>query len=369
MFRSHFTLAILTSLVLVFGVAVSTAGAGTQSASVRKAELQRALDQVVASGVPGAIVLLREGNKTIRVMNGYADVAKKTKIRSTDRFRVGSLTKTYVSTVVLQLVGEGKLSLDDSVERWLPGVVPNGANISIRQLLNMTSGLFDYVDPRDTTILDRFQSGNLTYRYEPLELIRISTTHEPNFAPGTSYSYCNTCYVLAGLVIEKVTGRSLATELRDRIFVPLKLRGTTFDTEPQIAGRHSQGYIREGKQLIDVSFLTPSWAWAAGAIVSTVNDLERFYSALNRGRLLSPELMRVMRTTAFSSGYGLGLAAQKLPCGTVWGNGGNFVGYNAQAYGSSNGRRQYVQFLNLDESAFTPRLQKALAQLGLAALC
>jgi D-alanyl-D-alanine carboxypeptidase len=270
--------------------------------------------------------------------------------------------------VALQLVGEGKLSLDDSVERWLPGLVPSGRKISVRQLLNMRSGLYDYLN-EDKTIVKRFEAGDRTYRYKPIELVRIATAHKPHFAPGTGWSYCNTCYVLIGLIVEKATGHSIGAELRRRIFVPLRLRATSFETEPQIAGRHAHGYLLDGKRLADVSFVSPSSAWAAGAMVSTVDDLERFFSALNGGRLLRPELMRAMRTTSRFSEYGLGLGRAKAPCGTMWGNNGNFVGYNATAYGSAGGHLQFVVFVNLDESAHTLRLRRALDRLMLTALC
>jgi D-alanyl-D-alanine carboxypeptidase len=367
--RRHLTIALVASAALMLGFAASTATGTAPSGPDRKAELQRALDRVVASGVPGALVLSRDGNNRIRLTSGYGNLAKKTPIGASDRFRVGSLTKTFVSTVALQLVGEGKLSLDDSVERWLPGLVPNGRNISVRQLLNMRGGLYDYLN-EDQTIVHRFEAGNLTYRYTPRELVRIATAHKPNFAPGTSWSYCNTCYVLIGLIIEKATGHSIGAELSQRIFVRLHLRGTTFDTEPQIAGRHSHGYVRIGKRLTDVTVASPSSAWAAGAIVSTADDLERFFSALNRGRLLPPTLLRAMTTpTRSSGGYGFGYARIQAPCGTLWGNNGNFLGYNASAWGTPGADRQFVMFVNLDEDNFTPPLRQALSQVLITALC
>jgi len=358
----------LAGLVLVLAAMASAAAPTAPPRPVSAAEIQRALDQMVAGGVPGTIALVRDGNRTMRFASGYGNLAKKTPIRVTDRFRVGSLTKTFVSTVALQLVGEGKLSLDDTVEHWLPGVVPNGENISVHQLLNMTSGLYDYLN-EDQTITNRFKAGKLTDRYESLQLVRNATAHKPNFAPGTKYSYCNTCYILIGLIVEKASGRSLGAELKTRIFVPLHLRHTSFDTEPRIAGPHSHGYYRAGKRLVDVSVVSPSSAWAAGGMVSTADDLERFYTALSRGRLLRPELQRAMRTTPGFSFYGLGLARAKTPCGTIWGNSGNFAGYNASVLGSADSHRQYVLFLNLDESSFTPAFKRAADPFPILALC
>jgi CubicO group peptidase (beta-lactamase class C family) len=126
----------------------------------RAPTLQGALDEVVAAGAPGAIALVRDANRTVRLTSGHGNLKTKTPMRATDRFRIASVTKTFVATVVLQLVAEGKLSLDDTVERWLPGLVPNGRNISVRQLLNMTSGLFDYLVDGDTTVETRGRRGS-----------------------------------------------------------------------------------------------------------------------------------------------------------------------------------------------------------------
>jgi D-alanyl-D-alanine carboxypeptidase len=140
---------------LLVAVAVAGAGAaaafllaGSNSAATvppsQDAKLRKALDAVVAAGVPGAVMLVRDGDHTVRHASGYGNLVPRTRMRVTDRFRVGSETKMFVSTVVLQLVGEGTLSLDDTVERRLPGLIPNGSNITVRQLLNHTSGLYDY---------------------------------------------------------------------------------------------------------------------------------------------------------------------------------------------------------------------------------
>ena len=143
-------------------------------------------------------------------------------MRPDNHFKIASLTKTYTATVVLQLVGEGKLSLDDTVEQRLPGVVPNGGKITIRQLLNHTSGLADFEsDPR---YLKPYLSGNFGYYWAPRQLVRMGVSHKPLFAPGTRWSYSNTNYVVAQLIVEKVTGKTLGAELKRRIFQPLGLR-------------------------------------------------------------------------------------------------------------------------------------------------
>jgi D-alanyl-D-alanine carboxypeptidase len=368
--RATATMAVALALLALVGAGSAAASTGDRGRGASP-ELRAALDQLVQAGVPGAIVLVRDANGTVRLTSGYAEATKKTPIRVGDRFRIGSLTKSFVSAVVLQLAAEGRLSLDDSVDQWLPGLVPNGQAITIRQLLNMKAGLYDY--PEDTRVESDFTNGNWAHRWKPEQLVRIAVSHKPLFAPGKGWSYCNTCYVVAGLIVEKATGNTIGQELERRVFTPLGLRHTTFDTERQIAGRHVHGYVRDGARLLDTTLLTPSWAWAAGAIVSTVDDVARFYRALFEGRLVGPRQLAEMKATvaAYSKTerYGLGLARFGAPCGPLWGNGGDFVGFNSSAYGRADSSTQFVLFANLDEMSFTPRVQQALDRIYLAAHC
>jgi D-alanyl-D-alanine carboxypeptidase len=281
---------------LVVVVARADSGANATTSLPPEAKLQRALDRVVAAGAPGMIALVRDGDRTVRLTSGYGNLKTRTPIRATDRFRVGSVTKTFVATVVLQLVAEGKLSLDDTVERWLPGLVPNGDRITVSYLLNMRAGLFDYLNDGDPTVLAPYLKGNFAYAWKPRRLVEIGVSHEPNFAPGTGYRYCNTCYVLLGLIVEKATGDAIETQLRRRIIVPLRPRATSFDTKPRMSGRWAHGYELIGKPpLVDVSVFSPSWGWTAGAVVSTADDVARFYRALFRGRLLRADLLAQSR--------------------------------------------------------------------------
>jgi D-alanyl-D-alanine carboxypeptidase len=301
-------------------------------------------------------------------------VAEKTAVRASDRFRIGSVTKTFVATVVLQLVAEGKLSLDDTVEQRLPGLVPNGRRITVRQLLNMTAGLYDYLMDGDRTVLKPYLAGNLTYTWTPRRLVEIAVSHPLKFAPGADWSYCNTCYIVLGLIVERATGHPLATELRRRIFAPLHLRGTTFDVAPRIAGRYAHGYELDGARLVDVSVFSPSVGWAAGAIVSTADDVARFYRALLGGRLLRADLLRAMETTVDARSvapgvrYGLGLAKVPLPCGVAWGHAGGIPGYATWAFSSKDGRHQIVLVATREESLST-RASVALERAVATAYC
>src|SRR5262249_33437216 len=278
---------------LVVAAAVALPAAAADSADPpgsHAGKVRYALQSLVAGGAPGAIVLFREGGRTRRFAGGVSDLARRTPMRASDRFRIGSVTKAVVATVVLQLAGERKLALGDTVERWLPGLVPNAGRITLRQLLNHTSGLFDYVqDPR---LLRPYQAGNRGYVWTPRSLVALSAAHPPLFAPGARWSLSNTNYIVLGLVVEAVTGHPLAAELSRRIFAPLHLRGTSFEDRARIEGPHAHAYLTLGAGgPVDTSSFSASWAWSAGAIVSTADDLARFYRALLGGLLLRPALL------------------------------------------------------------------------------
>ena len=222
-------------------------------------------------------------------------------------------------------------------------------------------------DPR---IAKPWFAGNFGYYWSPQRLLAIAVSHKPKFAAGTDWAYCNTCYLVLGLVVEKVTGHTVGGELAQRIFEPLHLTDTSFDTKQKIAGRHSHGYFRQGT-LIDTTLISPSAAWAAGAIVSTADDLSTFFRALYGGKLLRADLLRAMKTPAPQSDplYGFGLAKLPLGCGTMYGNHGDVVGYGTDTWGTDDGRRFFVLFVNLDEESFTKKIQDAKNDLLSSAFC
>ena len=361
------------------GVIACTASCGDTSrpaamtgpSAKERARIQRALDRLTATEAPGAIALVRDGDRTIRLTSGYGNLEKKTLIRATDRFRIGSVTKTFVATVVLQLAGEGKLALDDTVERWLPRLVPNGKNITVRELLNHTSGLFDIAS--DQGFIARVL-WKRTEVWTPRKMVGIATAHKPLFAPGARWSYSNTGYILLGLIVEAASGNPIGTELDRRIFRPLHLRATSFDRSPRISGAYAHGYLPlDGFRPRDASVFSQSSTWAAGAIVSTAADLANFYRALLRGRLLRPRLLRAMETTVpvapdpHGGGSGLGLLETGLPCGRVWGYEGTAFGYKTIAYSSRDATRQIVVMVN--DSPPSPVVANALGRLVDTAYC
>ncbi|MFF2148902.1 serine hydrolase domain-containing protein [Kitasatospora sp. NPDC058190] len=352
----------------------STVVAGSRSTD--RAALQRALDAVVAGGAPGAIAEVRdEHGNTWRGVSGYADLVDKQRPRAEDRFRAGSVTKSFTSTVVLQLVAEGRLGLDDPIESHLPGLLPNGDHITVRQLLNHTSGLADFMK----LMLDQpgvVQAAQHT-TYTPQQLIGMAVQHGPKFAPGTDWDYSNTNYMVLGLLVEHTTGHTLGEEITGRILRPLHLRGTSFPSSDQLPGPQLHGYewlAGPSAAPTDLTRFNPSVYWAAGAVVSTTSDLNRFYRALFGGELLPPALLGEMRTMQQTDRddhrtYGLGLEARPAcPDGSVIGHSGSVAGYTTFSFTSPDGQRQLTLAVNTDLT-MPPAVGGAMNQMLATALC
>ncbi len=348
-FRTRVVTAVAGLLALpcaVAAVAPATATAHPPGGVPTDADLRAALAGIVAAGATGAALRVDDGRGTTRLAAGAGRLDPPEPLRPGARVRAGSLTKTFVATVVLQLAAERRLRLDDTVERWLPGLVPGGDGITLRQLLNHTSGLFDVVED------EAFFRGVLTdplREYTPRQLVGIATAHPPVFAPGTGWGYSNTGYILLGLVLERATHRSVPALLRERITGPLGLRDTFLpDRSPDIPGVHAHGYLPPaltGGAYRDITRVSPTALGTAGALVSTPDDLRRFYRALLGGHLLRPAQLAEMRTTAEAGpgyGYGLGLYTRTTPCGRIWGNDGGAPGYETIAWNDASGRRGFV---------------------------
>jgi D-alanyl-D-alanine carboxypeptidase len=370
------------ALALIACVAAIGLPARAHAATAAPPALQQALDKLVADGVPGAIALRREGAKEWRAASGVADLKTKEPIRATDRFRIGSITKSFVSTVVLQLAGERRLTLDDTVARWLPGVVPNGDSITVRQLLNHTSGLYDYTDiPFSLQLL---REPLRTWR--PSELVQLAMAHPPLFPPGTSWSYSNTNYILLGLIIAAVDRvpaqlqmASPALEVYRRIIGPRRLWHTSFPlTDPDIHGRHAHGYLIDPPPelglptILDTTRFNPSWAWTAGAIISTLDDVADFYRALFTGRLLGAAQQRDLESTVPTKAgdeYGLGVTKLQMPCGPAWAHDGGTPSHFNIALTSPDGSRQAALMLNRWTVTFTKQIFTDYADAVGTAFC
>lgn len=355
-------------------VALALAGSACGSVSrevARDKKIDADIAAVTAAGVPGVAALIRDGGSTSRVAQGVGEVASGTPVRTSDRFRIGSLSKTYVAVVMLQLADEGKLSLDDSVEKWLPRLVPNGRSITLRQLLNHTSGIANYEE--HPQYLAPYMAGDLAHVTTPQQLVAMGTSLGPLFAPGTASTYSNTNYTVAGLVIEKVTGTTMGAQLEQRIFRPLKLESTYLPTDPGLSGQHAHGYfVLGGPPATDVTGFSPSIGWAGGSIVSTIDDVTVFYRALLEGRLVRDESLKQMMTTVTETNgevYGLGLAKKELSCGPVWGHGGNFPGYLMESYSTADASRQVTVAYNLDPNSMDEAAKEAAQRLMDDAMC
>ncbi|MEU5160819.1 serine hydrolase domain-containing protein [Streptomyces sp. NPDC020875] len=357
------------AVVLVAGAVA----AGTLAAAPARAEepgdrrgthtaTQRAIELLVAEGVPGVTVTATDPSGVWKSAAGVGDLRTGEKRGRNDHFRIASVTKTFTATVLLQLEADGRLDLDDTVEKWLPGVVRgnghDGRDITVRQLLNHTAGIYDYMlDPDFQRAY--VHEGFLETRYDsvrPAELVRIAMTHPPYFEPGAGYHYSNTGYVLAGLIIEKVTGTPYEHQVRKRIINPLKLRHTDNPGRtvrlPEPSGRAYSKLSPDpnATTVHDVTELNASPGWATGDMVSTAADLNRFTGALLGGELLPPRQLAAMRTTT-PGGYGLGLQKVPTSCGAaVWGHGGIGPGSLSYAMTTEDGRHRVALNANGDWS-------------------
>jgi D-alanyl-D-alanine carboxypeptidase len=342
-----------TALAVIAAPATAQAKAGPQEAE--RTGLQRSLDGIVAATAVGALAEVRDEHGLWRSTSGVAELGTTRAVPVDGRFRAGSVTKTFVATVVLQLVGEGRLRLDDSVEAWLPGVVPDGDRITVRELLNHTSGVYDYLrtlqlPPAPGFLDNRWRTWTTT------ELVRRAIANPPTSeTPGSAYAYSNTNYLLLGRIIAKVTGRPYGEEIERRVIRPLRLRGTSVPvTSPWIRGPHPHGYVLIGEDgethLVDYTEMNPSVMGASGEMISTTADLNRFFAALLGGRLLPGHLLAEMMTPGVEGGtYGLGLAWRDTSCGVrVYGNDGDALAYQAWSYSTRDGHHQATVALTPD---------------------
>jgi D-alanyl-D-alanine carboxypeptidase len=347
------------------GASLAGLNAGAQAdVAAKPAALQQLARSLVAGGAPGAIVYVRTATGVRSATAGVARLRPRAPMRVADRYRIGSITKTFVATVVLELAAEGKLGLDDPVERWLPGLVPDGAAITLRQLLNHSSGLFDYAD--DQPFIAK-ETANPSLHWTPLELLGVAFVHPPNFPAGSAWAYSNTGYILLGLVIEAVTGEKLDQVLDERIFRPLRLRATSFPSDKSIQPPVAHGYYLRDGNLKDLTpVLDPSVAWAAGQMVSRVADLSTFFAALLQGRLVpAPFLSEMKPASPPRSGWapGLGLLTTRTRCGPAFGHGGDIVGWHNEVLATANGRRVAVVMVNYDSPGLEGRFAAAPAAL------
>ncbi|MGW7515919.1 serine hydrolase domain-containing protein [Streptomyces sp. NPDC054796] len=368
--RTTLVAMVVTAAVVAFSISSS------EAADRGHATTQGALDAAVTEdGAPGVLARAEDGGGVWNGASGVARLGTERPRLPQDRFRIGSLTKPFVATVLLQLEAEGRLRLDDPVERWLPGTVSgdgyDGRRITLRQLLGHTSGIYDYTE--DAAFQRAyFTDAFMTSRFRPVSpegLVRTATSHPPVSAPGAAWHYSNTNYVLAGMVIERVTGHSYAHEIERRVLRPLGLRDTSLPgASTRVPGRHGHAYSAllspgNGAKVHDVTVLNPAMAGASGEMISTTGDLVRFFRALATGELLPPHQSREMRTTVPAvdgNRYGLGLTERTLPCGQkVWGHEGSIQGSRTIAATTPDGVHTAAFNINGDWSGDPGKLLEA----------
>ncbi|MET8154812.1 serine hydrolase domain-containing protein [Sphaerisporangium sp. NPDC005289] len=355
--------------------------------------LRGTLDAVRDAGMYGIYSSVRDGEERWEGASGVADVRTGRPVTPQMRHRIGSVSKAFTSVALMQQVERGRLDLDAPIARYLPGLVPGelGRAVTTRMLLNHTSGIADYIPGAFPSLVQNSPASlddNRFERFTPEELVRFGLAGVPTGRPGERASYSNTNYVIAGLLLERLTGVEAETYITHNVIGRAGLRHTYFPRTPFVTGPHSKMY-EALYGLIDpprdYSVYDMSWAFTAGALVSTMDDLGTFYRALLGGRLVGPrQLAEMQRTVPFTDAqgnvllnYGLGIYAQDWPCGRFWGHDGAVFGAGTVTLSSPDGRRQaslginLMKYQHIDENGQVQihPIDIAMARHMLVALC
>ncbi|MFI6176837.1 serine hydrolase domain-containing protein [Nonomuraea sp. NPDC051191] len=367
--------------------AAAPAVAAADSKAVPKAaagqdrpELQKAIQAFVDAGFLGMQARVNDERGEWVGSAGQRKLGASAKPPTNGHFRIGSATKPFIATVVLQLVADGKIGLDAPVADYLPEFELD-RRITVRMLLQHTSGLYAYtgefrpdgsVEP-GIPAAGKEWVDNRFKTYQPEELVRFAMSRPARFDPGKGWSYSNTNYTLAQLLIEKVTGHSIAEEMKRRILRPLKLRGTVVPGTTDLPAPHAHGYYRyqdEGGQwkVVDVTRQNPSLQAGNGDMISTTKDLRTFFSALNGGKLLPARLLAEMRephpkSAGIFGSYGLGMYVQDLGpgCGIVLNHNGSATGgYSTAMLSTPDGKKTLTASITFGDVA--PDLAQAFSK-------
>ncbi|HXB82855.1 MAG TPA: serine hydrolase domain-containing protein [Candidatus Acidoferrum sp.] len=359
-------LVVLGVLVALSSTDVAGAVPGTQlSPGIQNAIGIAVNKELAAYGgsqpVPGAVVgVWVPGRGEFARGFGYAHLATRSPMALDDRFRIGSNTKTFVATVLLQLVDERKLSLDDTIGQFNLGVhVPNEKRITLRQLAEMRSGI---VDAYSIPAVQK-QSDSWWTHQTPKQWVAIAAKEPPLFAPGAKYNYSNTNWFLLGLVIEKVTHDTIQNEIHRRILAPMSLGHTSFPTTNWgMPTPYAHGYSLNGKgQWSDESaVLAPSVSWAAGAMISDMGDMKRWVKAYVTGTTNGAASQRA-RLTCLPTGEGNLSFGLGIGCSAGWyGYTGGITGYNTGAYYMPAAGATVVVFVNSQREKPFPGVANAI---------
>ncbi|HOT76594.1 MAG TPA: serine hydrolase domain-containing protein [Candidatus Wallbacteria bacterium] len=319
----------------VNGDGLSVSGMKALSAA-QEADIDAFVTQKMAEHkIPGVIVAVYEADKIPYILvKGTAEVAANRPLEATDRFRIGSITKTFTATVILQLAGERKLNLDESVLKYFPDL-PNASKITVHHLLNMTSGLANYTDDNNIGMTLLSNPAKKFTQEEIYSLIKSLSSKAVLSEPGAVASYNNSNYFLLGMIIEKVTGSKAGDEIKRRICDRLGMNDTYMSDSDKIDGAHSMGYIADGT--LTVEFMSnPSWCWTAGAMVSTLADVKKYIKAMVTCELCpkyASERLAWRELRSYANPYGAGTV--KMSYGLGIANFGGMAGHNGAILGYS----------------------------------
>lgn len=345
-------------------IVIAIAGAQHASAAALAPADAQFVDDTVAQvmqaqRLPGVALKITGPKGTYEKSYGLGDTAGAIPLATGDHVRIASITKTFTATAVLQQVRAGRLALDDRLNTYVKGV-PNGRRITIRQLLAMRSGLYDYTS--DPTFNQRFETDP-TMAWSPRDALAIIRQHKPQFAPGARTQYADSNYVLLGLILEKITKRSVQSLITGGIIRPLGLTQTSFPTTPALPSPFAHGYYagpdNMGPTISDVTAINPTVAWTAGAMVSTIGDLETWGRELLRGSLIGPKLQHerlrlgtIPNGSGPPVGYGLGI----LRFGDWLGHDGAIFGFSSETFQDRTTGAQIVVVTNLSSNSTTPAM-------------
>lgn len=327
----------VTSCVTDIPAVIARAAAPDASTATLPANVVKALESAAdkaftEAAAPGAVVAVRTGQGTWTKAYGHADGDGKTPMTVGIHTRIGSITKTFTGTVVMQLAEQGALSLDDPISKYVPGV-PNGDRISLRLLANMTSGVASYT--RSKRFTDRYFAKPDTI-FTPKELLAVGLAESPLFEPGAKFDYSNTNTILLGMVVEKVTKKPFEDVLQAQVLSPLHLDNTVWPGEstalpkPFAQGYTLQGDVAKPDAPSNATHWNPAWGWTAGELISTIDDLLVYGRALGTGQGVLKSAAQTERLSSFpgAAGYGIGMG-----CVDGWvGHTGELPGYNTSLF-------------------------------------
>jgi D-alanyl-D-alanine carboxypeptidase len=362
-------------LVVVVAASSALRPSAQQKITIEKpfsAEIQQSLNAAITkelaafggnTPVPGAVVAIwAPGKGTLLKAVGDSNIAPRAPMALDDKFRIGSNTKTFVITVLLQLVDEGKLSLDDPLSKFNIGVkIPNAENITLRQICQMRSGLLDAYNAPQYDKVDFTVKTTFT----PQQLIATAVANPPLFSPGAKWNYSNTNYLILGLIVQTVTHHEIQDEISKRLLLPLGLHNTSFPTEnPNMPLPFTHGYGFDAKKdWTDLTVeLSPTISWAAGAMISDMSDMKKWVKAYvtgaNNGAATQKERLACLPTGGYQLAFGLGIG-----CSSGWyGYTGGIPGYNTAAYYLPEQGATIIAFVNSQQERPAPGVANAIVR-------